>query len=187
MQAMLDRVRASWGVGPTTVINNAGVSRTALALDATEDDFDVITETNLKGVWNVAQLAAKEMVRDGVEGGAIVNIASILGVRPARGLSLYAASKGAVIQLTRALACELGPKNNIRVNALCPGYIRTEINADFFDSPKGKEFVEKRIPSKRLGLPQDLDGAMLLLASDAGSFINGTTLVVDGGHVAGSL
>ena len=114
-----------------------------------------------------------------------INIASILGQRVAGGVSAYAASKAGVIQLTKALALEWAP-DNIRVNALCPGYIETEINRNFFQSDAGKRLIG-RIPQRRLGQMKELNGALLLLASDAGSYITGATIEVDGGHVVSSL
>ena len=124
-------------------------------------------------------------MREAGKGGAIVNIASILGHRVAGGVSAYAASKAGVIQLTKALALEWA-RDGIRVNALCPGYIKTDINRDFFVTEAGLNLI-KRIPQRRLGQPEELDGALLLLASAAGSYITGSTIEVDGGHLVSSL
>lgn len=166
------------------LINNAGVTVTKSVLDLSEDEWDHVVDTNLKGNFLVAQAAARLMKSSG-RGGSIVNIASILGLRVAGHVSAYAASKAGVVQLTKSMALELA-RYNIRVNALCPGYVETEINRDFFQSEAGQELI-RRIPQRRLGTHSDLDGALLLLCSDAGSYITGATLAVDGGHLVSSL
>ncbi|WP_269933138.1 SDR family NAD(P)-dependent oxidoreductase [Aminobacter sp. HY435] len=166
------------------LVNNAGISGASRALDLEEAEWDRVLDTNLKGVFVVAQAVARGMKASG-RGGAIVNIASILGHRVAGNLSAYAASKAGVIQLTKALALEWA-REGIRVNALCPGYIETDINRDFFASAAGLDLI-KRIPQRRLGRPQELDGALLLLASAAGSYITGSSIEVDGGHLVSSL
>lgn len=166
------------------LINNAGVSGTAPALDLDEEGWDRVVDTNLKGSFVVGQAVARGMQASG-RGGAIVNIASILGHRVAGNVSAYAASKAGVIQLTKALALEWA-RYGIRVNALCPGYIETDINRDFFTSEAGLQLI-RRIPQRRLGRPDELAGALLLLASDAGSYITGSTIEVDGGHLISSL
>lgn len=166
------------------LINNAGISGAARALDLDEAEWDRVLDTNLKGVFVVAQAVARGMKASG-RGGAIVNIASILGHRVAGNLSAYAASKAGVIQLTKALALEWA-REGIRVNSLCPGYIETDINREFFTSAAGLDLI-KRIPQRRLGQPGELDGALLLLASAAGSYITGSSIEVDGGHLVSSL
>ncbi len=166
------------------LINNAGVSGAGRAADLSEADWDAVLDTNLKGVFLVAQAVASGMRENG-RGGSIVNIASILGHRVAGGVSAYAASKAGVIQLTKALALEWA-RDRIRVNALCPGYIETDINRDFFATEAGLNLI-RRIPQRRLGQPEELDGALLLLASAAGSYITGATIEVDGGHLISSL
>jgi NAD(P)-dependent dehydrogenase (short-subunit alcohol dehydrogenase family) len=166
------------------VINNAGISGGAAAIDQSEGDFDAVIDTNLKGVFLVAQASARRM-RDQGGGGTIINIASILGLRVAGHLSAYAASKAAVIQLTKSMALEWA-RFGIRVNALCPGYIETPINKDFFQTDAGKALIN-RIPTRRLGLAEELDGPLLLLASQAGSYMTGSAIVVDGGHLVSSL
>jgi len=118
-------------------------------------------------------------------GGSIINIASILGLRVAGNVAAYATAKAGVVQLTRALAFEWA-RHRIRVNALCPGYIETDLNRDFFASPAGQALIA-RIPQRRLGRMSDLDGPLLLLASEAGAFMTGTELVADGGHLVSSL
>lgn len=173
----------AWGV-PDVVVNNAGVTVARPALEQTEADFDHVLGTNLKGSWLVATEAARRMVAAG-RGGSIVNVASILGERVAGGVAPYAISKAGVIQATKALALELA-RHGIRVNALLPGYVATELNRDFLASPAGEK-LRARIPSRRFGQLADLDGPLLLLASDAGAAMSGATLAVDGAHLVSSL
>lgn len=171
--------------GPLDIlINNAGVTTTQRAQDLEEAVWDSILDTNLKGAFLVAQAAARAMTAAG-HGGAIVNVASILGLRVAGSVSPYAASKAGLIHLTKALALEWA-RDRIRVNALCPGYIETDLNRDFFASEAGQTLI-KRIPQRRLGKPEELDGALMLLCSDAGSYITGSVIAVDGGHLVSSL
>ena len=166
------------------VVNNAGIARPAALLDAEAADWDATLSVNLRAPFLVAQAAARAMRAAG-QGGAIVNVASILGLRVAGGAGAYAASKAGLVQLTRAMALEWA-RHGIRVNALCPGYIETDINRAFFATEQGRALV-RRIPQRRLGDPADLDGALLLLASDAGRFITGADLAVDGGHLVAGL
>jgi len=132
----------------------------------------------------VATETARRM-RDARRAGSIVNIASILGLRQSGQVTAYATSKAGLIQMTKSMALELA-RYNIRVNALAPGYINTEMNRDFMDTPVGEALV-KRIPQRRLGQPEDLDGALLLLASDASRYMTGAVIAVDGGHLVSSL
>ena len=176
---------ASATLGPiSVVVNNAGIAVTKPLLDHTEEDWQQVIDVNLNGAWRVAQTAARHMVAHG-NGGSIVNIASILGLRVVSQVPSYAASKAALIQLTKAMALELA-RHRIRVNALAPGYIETGINQAFFASDAGQALI-KRVPQRRMGKPEDLDAALLLLASDAGAYMTGTVLTVDGGHAINSL
>lgn len=166
------------------VVNNAGVTVDGQALKTTEDDWAHVIDTNLTGVFRVARAAGQRLVEAG-KGGSIINIASILGLRVAGNLSAYATAKSGVVQMSRSLALEWA-RYGIRVNALCPGYIETDLNRDFFASDAGKALI-KRVPQRRLGNMSDLDGPLLLLASDDGAFMTGTEIVVDGGHLVSSL
>ena len=166
------------------VVNNAGISIVKPALDMPEEDWDSVVDTNLRGAWLVAQGAAKRWVAD-KRPGVIVNIASILGLRTIGQVAPYNASKAGLIHLTRALAMEWA-RHDIRVNAICPGYIETEMNSPFWKTPGGQRLIE-RIPQRRIGQPGHLDGALLLLASEAGAFMTGSIVTVDGGHTVNSL
>jgi NAD(P)-dependent dehydrogenase (short-subunit alcohol dehydrogenase family) len=168
----------------TILVNNSGIASATPALEIDEADWNRTMDTNLKGAWLVAQEAARHMVAAEAHG-SIINIVSILAFRVAKHLASYAASKAALLQLTRSLSLEWAP-HKIRVNAIAPGYIITDMNRDFFQRAEGADVI-KRIPQRRVGTPEDLDGALLLLASDASSYITGSTIVVDGGHLQSSL
>jgi len=171
--------------GPVTVVvNNAGTAAGNLALDLPEDDWDRVMDTNLKGAWTVSQAAAKRMV-EAKSGGVIVNIASVLGLRVSKGVVPYAVSKAGLIQMTKALALEWAA-HGIRVNALAPGYVETDLTRDFLDSDAGQKLL-KRIPQRRPANMSELDGPLLLLASDASSYMTGSVIAVDGGHMVSSL
>jgi NAD(P)-dependent dehydrogenase (short-subunit alcohol dehydrogenase family) len=170
--------------GLDILVNNAGTTVTRTMLDLSEAEWDAVLDVNLKGCFLVAQAAARAMVQAG-RGGAIVNIASILGLRASAQLAPYIASKAGLVRLSQAMALEFA-RYNIRVNALCPGYIETDINHAFFATQHGEALV-KRIPQRRLGRMTELDGPLLLLCSDAGSYITGATLAVDGGHLVNTL
>ena len=175
---------AEKALGPIDVlINNAGVALTKPALETEEADWDHVLDTNLKGAWMVAREAARRMVDNG--GGTIINLGSIVAERVAGGLSAYAASKAGLIQLTRVLAVELA-RHSIRVNALAPGYIETDINREYFATDAGQRTI-KRIPQRRVGRLGDLDGPLLLLASEASAFMTGSVITVDGGHTVNAL
>jgi NAD(P)-dependent dehydrogenase (short-subunit alcohol dehydrogenase family) len=177
--------QAAEALGPiTVVVNNAGIAVTKPLLEHTEDDWNDVVGVNLTGAWRVAQEAARHMVKN-ERGGSIVNIASILGLRVSAQVPSYAASKAALIQLTKAMALELA-RYKIRVNALAPGYVTTSINRDFFATDAGQALI-KRIPQRRIGNPEELDAALLLLASDAGSYATGTVLAIDGGQLVNTL
>jgi NAD(P)-dependent dehydrogenase (short-subunit alcohol dehydrogenase family) len=166
------------------VVNNAGISIVKPALQMPEKDWDAVVDTNLRGAWLVAQGAAQRWVAEN-RPGSIVNIASILGLRTIGQVAPYNASKAGLIHLTRALAMEWA-RHRIRVNAICPGYIETEMNSAFWRTAGGQKLIE-RIPQRRIGQPEHLDGALLLLASEAGTFMTGSVLTVDGGHMVNSL
>ena len=181
--AALDAIENRYGA-VTVLVNNAGVADSRHCLKVDEGSWDYIMETNLKGAWRMAREVAARCVTAGANG-SIVNIASILGLRVGFGESAYAASKAGLVQLTRAMALELAAKG-VRVNAICPGYFATEMNDSFLASEQGQAMLQAT-PSRRAGRMEELDGALLLLASDAGSFMSGTAIPVDGGHMVSSL
>ncbi len=171
--------KAEATLGPVTIlVPAAGVTARALFTQTEEDQWRHLMDTNLDGVWRTCREAARRM-QAGRTGGSIVIIASVLSFNVVKGVSPYATSKAAIAQLTRAMALELAP-DDIRVNALAPGYFSTELNEDFLRSEVGLRLVEK-FPMKRLGDMPELDGPLLLLASDAGSFMTGAVIPVDGG------
>lgn len=171
-----DEAEATFGT-PTIIINNAGVASPASFAKDTEESRDFVMNTNVNGVWNVAQEAAQRMIAKKLSG-SIINIASILGLTAKPGQTSYCASKGAVIQLTRAMALDL-MRYNIRVNAIAPGWYKTEMNEDYFNSPAGQAFVEN-MPARRLGNLNELVGPIVMLSGDTASFVNGTVIPVDG-------
>lgn len=166
------------------VVNNAGVVQNGAALEQTEISWDHVIDTNLKGVFLVAQEAARAMQAHR-QGGSIINVASILGLRQASAVLPYAVSKSGVIQMTKLLALELA-RYSIRVNALAPGYLNTDLNSGFLNSESGQSMV-RRIPMRRTGRLDELNGPLLLLASDDSSYMTGSVLAVDGGHLVSSL
>ena len=176
---------AEKALGPVGIlVNNAGTVVGKPALAQTESDWDAVIDTNLKGAFAVAQACARHMIAEG-RGGAIVNVASILGLRVAGNVAPYAISKAGVVQMTKALALEWA-RHGIRVNAVAPGYIETDLNRDFLASEPGQALMG-RVPQRRFGRPDDLDGALLLLASDASAYMTGSVVAVDGGHLVSSL
>jgi len=180
LDGALDKVEEEFGA-VDILVNNAGIAIEGMTLEMTDEDFDRIVDVNTKALWHLARRVSERLVKAD-KPGSIINVASILGFGASPGLSLYAITKAAVVQMTKALAVDLW-RHNIRVNAICPGYFRTEINAHFFDTEAGQVAI-KRLPPQRLGEYQELDGLLLLLASDASSFITGTSIPVDGGHSA---
>jgi NAD(P)-dependent dehydrogenase (short-subunit alcohol dehydrogenase family) len=185
--AKLDSIRAAVAevertLGPIDIlVNNSGVSVTKRLVDHDESDYDLVMDTNLKGAFFVAQTVAKSMI-EAKRPGRIINIASAGGIRPLARIGVYCMSKAGVIHMTRAMAVEWG-RYGINVNAVCPGYIETEINREHWQTDAGRKLVEM-LPRKRVGKPEDLDGLMLLLASDASHFINGASIVADDGLTA---
>ena len=179
----LDHLENELGV-IDVLVNNAGVANTLLATEIDESEWDRVIDTNLKGAWLVAQQVAQRLIKEN-KPGTIINISSIMGYRVAKAVSSYAASKAGLIQLTKSLALEWA-KENIRVNAIAPGYFMTEMNEDFFAENQSENII-KNIPQRRIGQPEELAGCLLLLASDASSYMTGTTIVVDGGHMQSSL
>lgn len=177
MQRAFDAAEKAFGA-VTVLVNNAGVAHAHRAVEMPATEWRRVLDTNLDAVFFWAQEAARRMLAAG-QRGSIINIASILGIAVAKGTVAYAVSKAAVIQLTRALSLELAFRG-VRVNAIAPGWIVTEINRDYLESDKGKALT-RQIPTGRFGEEEDLDGVLLLLASDAGRYITGTTVFVDGG------
>lgn len=170
--------------GLDLLVNNAGVADPERALSLGEAQWDAHLDINLKGCFFAAQAAARLMAEQ-ESGGAIVNIASILGERVALSVAPYAISKAGLVQMTKALALEWA-RHKIRVNALAPGYVVTDLNRDFFETDEGKALI-KRIPMRRAADLADLDGPFLLLCSDAARFMTGSVVTVDGGHLVSGL
>ncbi|WP_397448626.1 SDR family NAD(P)-dependent oxidoreductase [Pseudomonas sp. NA-150] len=166
------------------LVNNAGVGREGFAMSQSIKEFDEVMATNLRGVWLMSTEVARVWKAAG-RGGVIVNIASIQAERVMPGVAAYSASKAAVVHLTKSLALEWA-RHGIRVNAIAPGYINTEMTQETWDTPHGAALIQ-RIPMRRLGNPEELDGALLLLATQASSWMTGSVVTVDGGHVVSGL
>ena len=181
--ACFDAIEAQ-GLLADVVVSNAGVTVAKPALQQTEQDWDQVLDTNLKGCWLVNTEAARRLVHHN-KPGSIINISSILGERVAGAVVGYSASKAGVIQFTKSLALEFA-RYGIRVNAVLPGYVVTDLNSEFLASDAGKK-LESRIPFRRFCQMSDMDGPILLLASDAGRAMTGTSLAVDWGHLVSSL
>jgi NAD(P)-dependent dehydrogenase (short-subunit alcohol dehydrogenase family) len=170
---------AEAALGPLDIlVNNSGVSVTKRAGEVEEADYDFVMDTNARGAFFVAQAAGRAMIA-ARRPGRIVNIASAAGLRVLGQLSVYCMSKAAVVHMTRALALEWG-RYGINVNALCPGYIETEINRDYWQTDGGRKLVAM-LPRRRVGKPEDLDGLLLLLASEQSGFVNGAVIAADDG------
>lgn len=177
-------------VGPIDIlVNNSGVSTTQRIQDVAEEDYDFIFNTNVKGAFFVAQEVGKRMLARSrgtapgtFSGGRIINIASMAGLRVLPQIGVYCMSKAAVVQMTKAMALEWG-KFGINVNAICPGYIDTEINHHHWETEQGKKLVQM-LPRKRIGKPEDLDALLVLLASGQSHFINGAVIAADDGFGA---
>lgn len=183
VKAAFDSAEAAFGT-VTVVVNNAGITIPKLLLDLSDEDWLNVVDTNLNGVMYVTREAGARMAA-AETGGSIVNIASILSERVQKALTNYAAAKAGVVQFTKATALEFA-RYNIRVNALCPGYFNTELNQDWFKTEDGQALIQ-RIPQRRTGELHELDGPLLLLASEAGSLMTGSTITLDGGHVLSDL
>jgi len=179
MAHAFDKAESAFGT-VTILVNNAGVAHSGRAIDLPEEEWRRVLGTNLDAVFYCAQEAARRMLAARKKG-SIVNVASVLGLSAAKGVVAYATAKAGVVQVTKALALELAFKG-VRVNAIAPGWFVTEINDAYLMSEAGEK-IKRDIPTGRFGREGDLDGALLLLASDAGSYITGTTIVVDGGQV----
>ncbi|MDP1742317.1 MAG: SDR family oxidoreductase [Polaromonas sp.] len=177
-------------VGPIDIlVNNSGVSTTQRIQDVAEEDYDFIFNTNVKGAFFVAQEVGKRMLARSrgtapgtFSGGRIINIASMAGLRVLPQIGVYCMSKAAVVQMTKAMALEWG-KFGINVNAICPGYIDTEINHHHWETEQGKKLVQM-LPRKRIGKPEDLDALLVMLASGQSHFINGAVIAADDGFGA---
>ena len=181
IHAASDAIAAAWG-SIDILVNNAGISRQGRLEDMTEDDYDAVMDINLRGAFFMAQAAARQMIKAG-RGGRIVNISSVAGVRAVGQIGLYGVSKAGLIHMTTVMAKEWG-RHGINTNAICPGYIATEISAEWLPTPGGQKLLAS-LPRKRMGEAQDLDGVLTLLCSgQAGRFINGAVMVVDDGYVA---
>ena len=175
----------AWAGAPVDLlVNNSGIATPGAALDQGDEDWARVMGVNLDGARRMAVAVAGRLVATG-RPGAIVNVASILGLRQGAGVSAYATSKAALIQLTRQHALEWA-RHRIRVNALAPGYVETDLNRDFFATDAGQAQI-RRIPQRRLGRADELSGPLLLLSSDAGSFMTGSVIVADGGHLLSPL
>jgi NAD(P)-dependent dehydrogenase (short-subunit alcohol dehydrogenase family) len=173
--------------GPLDIlINNSGVSSTQRLLDVSEADYSYVMDTNLRGAFFVAQQAAKRMIArakgDPKKQHRIINIASVAGLRVLPQIGVYCMSKAGVVQMTKAMAVEWG-KYGINVNAICPGFISTELNEEYFETENGKKLLDM-LPRKRPGKPEDLDGLLLLLAAEEAHFINGAIITADDGMTA---
>jgi NAD(P)-dependent dehydrogenase (short-subunit alcohol dehydrogenase family) len=176
---------AEAALGPIDIlVNNAGIAVSKPLLEHSEADWDRVVDTNLKGAWLMSRELAERWVAAG-RSGRIINIASLLALRPIRNVPSYCAAKAGLVHLTHTMAMELARKG-ITINAIAPGYFETDMNRGFLQSEVGQALIQ-RIPMGRSGQAADLDGALLLLASEAGAYITGAVLPVDGGHAVASV
>mmetsp|Transcript_11672 Transcript_11672/g.23005 ORF Transcript_11672/g.23005 Transcript_11672/m.23005 type:complete len:270 (+) Transcript_11672:369-1178(+) len=181
-----DSVEQSTGRTFDVIINNAGVGPVNRVLQETPESYNQTMDVNVRGCFFVAQEAVRRLKDKGIKNGSIINISSIYGLRVGHGHAVYSISKAALTQMTKAMAIEV-LQHGVRVNSVHPGFFRTELTQDYYDSPKGDAFLKKHVPMQRLGLLEELDGVMLLLGSDASSFMTGSEILVDGAHNSSSL
>ena len=171
---------AEAALGPLHIlVNNAAAQRIGWLMEQTEADWDALVDTNVKGYWLMSRAVARRMAANGT-GGSIVNISSLLSLRHQKMVGAYGATKAAINHLTQAMALEWA-QHGIRVNAIAPGNIETDMTRDYLTSPHGQGMIRK-IPLRRFGAPEDLDGPLLLLAGEGGRYLTGVVLPVDGGH-----
>jgi NAD(P)-dependent dehydrogenase (short-subunit alcohol dehydrogenase family) len=177
--SVIDCLRKANAISPITgLVNNAGVGTNLLLKDMPEEMWDTALDTNLKGAWLLARAVVNDLISQ-ERGGFVINISSALATSVQMGTGAYAAAKAGLNHLTQAMAYEWA-RHNVRVNAIAPGYFRTELATEFLESDYGKK-LQKRIPQRRLGDPADLDGVILLLASKASNYMTGSVITVDGG------
>lgn len=172
------------GVCVDVLVNNAGVAEHDFFIQTPFDDMQNVIQTNLQGPWYLTQGVSKQMIA-AKQGGSIINVASILATQTTQRVSAYAASKAALVHMSKILALELA-RYDIRINCLAPGYIETPLNTDFFATDAGRDMIQ-RIPQRSLGQYEDLTGTVLLLASDLSRYMTGSVITIDGGHSCRSL
>ena len=183
IKGLLREIKAVYG-GVDILVNNAATNpHFGPILSADAGQWAKILDTNLVGYFRVAKACVDSMLQRG--GGVIINIASVAGITPLPGMGVYCVSKAGVLMLTKVLAAELASQN-IRVNAIAPGFIKTRFSAAIWDNPQVKEATLKTIPQKRIADPQEITGAALFLASDASNYVTGETIVIDGGQLLGT-
>ena len=174
----LDKIK-SMKMNIDILINNSGISGSSWAVKQKVEDWDAVINTNLRGTFLMCREVGKSMIKR--KNGVIVNVSSVAGMIGIQKLAAYSSSKGGIIQLTKTLSQEWA-KFGIRINTLAPGYFLTDINKDYFSTESGKKMIENHIPLNRIGIDNELSGAIVFLASEASSFMTGSTLVIDGGQ-----
>ena len=179
-----EAIAVEFGRPADIIVNNSGIGQASWFQETSEEEWQSVIDTNLSGVWRVAKAATNALITAG-KPGTIVNISSITAYKPAMMNVPYSATKAAVDHMTRNMAVEAA-RHGIRVNAIAPGYYKTDINAEYLESEAGLKMA-KRVPMRRFGQYEELDGALILLASDASSYMTGTTIIVDGGHILSPL